>query len=115
MFLKNGSEQNYISHLVFLYFTHGEVVRLWVGKVEAGDASGRQHGQALRELYPRLLLDLHQPPHCELLGVVRLDGVAGCRSDPRVFDLQQVFVLQTLSSKQGRIFYSSISSSTNLL
>ena len=102
MFLKNGSEQNYISHLVFLYFTHGEVVRLGVGKVETGDTGGWQHSQALRQLYPSLLLDLHQPPHGELLGVVWLDWVAGCRSDPRVFDLQQVFIVQTFSSKQRR-------------
>ena len=91
-----------ISYLVSLYFTHGEVVRLGVGKVQAGDAGGGQHGQALGELYPSLLLDLHQPPHGELLGVVWLDGVAGCWSDARVLDLQQFFILQTLRSKQRR-------------
>ena len=93
-----------ISHLVSLYFTHGEVVRLGVGEVQSGDAGGRQHRQALGQLYPGLLLHLHQPPHGELLGVVRLDGVAGSWSDARVFDLQQVFTLQTLSSKQRRIY-----------
>ena len=112
--LKQNLTRN-ISHLVSLYFTHGEVVRLGVGEVQSGDTGGGQHGQALGELYPSLLLHLHQPPHGDLLGVVRLDGVAGSWSDARVFDLQQVFILQTLSSKQGRIFYSSISSSTNLL
>ena len=57
--LKQNLTRN-ISHLVSLYFTHGEVVRLGVGEVQSGDTGGGQHGQALGELYPSLLLHLQQ-------------------------------------------------------
>ena len=73
-------------------------------KIKSGHTGRGQHGQTFRQLDASLLLDPEQLPHGDLLAVVGLDGVAWGRTDTRVFDLQQILVLQILRTKDNKNF-----------
>ena len=94
----------FYDYLVFLNFANSKVVRFRMSEIQSGNAGGGQHGQALGQLDPGLLLYLEQLPHGDLLAVVGLDQVARSGTDPRVLDLQQVLALQILRTENILIF-----------
>mmetsp|Transcript_40494 Transcript_40494/g.67843 ORF Transcript_40494/g.67843 Transcript_40494/m.67843 type:complete len:232 (+) Transcript_40494:195-890(+) len=77
-------------HLVVGDFTNGEVLATLSAEHHRRDGRRREHGKALRELHPDLLLDVHEVPHSALLSVVWLRGVARRWADALVLHLKQV-------------------------
>ena len=70
-----------IFDLIFANFADGKIGGLGMGKIDAGNGGGREHGQGLRQLDARVFGGLHQAPHGLLLQMIRLGWVAGSRTD----------------------------------
>ena len=85
-----------IFKLVAADFRDGEVFRLRVGEVEAGNGSGRGHGEVLGEIDAGVGLGIEQFEQGALDGMVGAGRIAGGRADALVFFVDQRRQVETL-------------------